>query len=566
MILSINNQIYNYSDIESYVLGQLLAVESAYSRRLTSLIRYMQELNGETNIPPPPYEWQSKFVSSMFYQKIFFAYFYLRSFLEKAFENLFTIDTDNEQLQILLTKILQHYIKTLNVKDALSKVLFYSLLSGYGFIYITYNEDLKRLDLQVVNPLHSKITPDLNYVCITEYLPIPEAIRRYNLSYNQITPYITPQDDPEFSVYTYLQKVYNEKIVRIDKFYGIVFLPNDIITPHLYTILNKTKLIDAEIMPDKITPFVVEFLYGVNTQVSYADLIYPYYVQDTILTRAILDSALVNLTLGFEVDTSIIEEDSLSDELKPWKIFYTRGGGEIQAIRPIKLANFDPNALPIRNLIQNEATNVSAITEFIMGLPSSRSRVTAKEVSLKTQQTQMTLAIFIERLETVFISQLLTKLLYYILKYEAPNLQQLLTPEELNLLATITPDDVLSQIKFKIRGFTNVVQKNERLEKIMSLLELFGQLNLLPILNIEKLIHEILYILDLPPDIIEVNKLAQLIQTLQPAQLTQQQKINELLALITKLSKHPSMENIDIPKLLSELTGLQIPEKQPTED
>jgi len=562
MILSINNKIYNLTDIESYVLGQINAVESAYSRRLTTLIRYMQELNGETNIPDPPYEWQSKFLSSMFYQKIFFAYFYLRSFLEKAFENLFTIDTNNEQLQIILTKILQHYIKTLNVKDALSKVLFYSLLSGYGFIYITYNEDLKRLDLQVINPLHSKLTPDLNYVCITEYLPIPEAIRRYNLTYDQIKPYIAPQDDPEYSVLTYLQKLYNDKLVRIDKFYGIIFLPDDIITPHFYIVLNKYKLINAEIMPDKITPFVVEFLYGVNTQVSYADLIYPYYVQDTILTRAILDSALVNLTLGFEIDTTVIEEDSLSDELKPWKIFYTRGGGEIQAIRPIKLANFDPNALPIRNLIQHEATNVSAITEFIMGLPSSRSRVTAKEVSLKTQQTQMTLAIFIERLETVFISQLLTKLLYYILKYEAPNLQQLLLPEELNLLATITPDDVLSQIKFKIRGFTSVVQKNERLEKIMSLLELFGQLNLLPILNIEKFIHEILYNLDLPPDIIEVNKLAQLIQASQSTELQHQQKLTELLTLLSKFSKHPSMEDIDMPKLLSELTGIPIPEKK----
>jgi hypothetical protein len=561
MILSINNRIYSYDDVESYVLNQLLAVESAYSRRLASLIRYMQELNGETNIPDPPYAWQSKFVSSMFYQKIFFAYFYLRSFLDKAFENLFTIDTDNEYLQVLLTKILQHYIKVLNVKDALSKVLFYSLLSGYGFIYITYNEDLKRLDLQVVNPLHSKITPDLNYVCITEYLPVPEAIRRYNLTYDQIKSYIAPQDDPEYSVLTYLQKVYNDRIVRIDKLYGIVFLPDDIITPHLYTIINKTKLINAEIMPDKITPFVVEFLYGVNTQVSYADLIYPYYVQDTILTRAILDSALVNLTLGFEIDTTVIEEDSLSDELKPWKIFYTRGGGDVQAIRPIKLANFDPNALPIRNLIQNEATNVSAITEFIMGLPSSRSRITAKEVALKTHQTQMTLAIFIERLETVFVSQLLTKLLYYIFKYEAPNLQQLLTPEELNLLATITPDDILSQIKFKIRGFTTVVQKNERLEKIMSLLELFGQLGLLPILNLEKLIHEILYNLDLPPDIIEVNKLAQLLQAYHSSNLQQQEQINQLLTLIAKLSKHPSMENIDLPQLLSQLTGIPIPQK-----
>jgi hypothetical protein len=151
MILSINNKLYNLPDVEPYVLSKINAIESAYARRLTSLIRYMQELNGETNIPDPPYPWQSKFKSSMFYQKVFFAYFYLRSFLEKAFENLFTVDTDNEHLQVLLTKILQHYIKVLNVKDALSKILYYSLLSGYGFLYITYNEDLKRIDLQFVN-------------------------------------------------------------------------------------------------------------------------------------------------------------------------------------------------------------------------------------------------------------------------------------------------------------------------------------------------------------------------------------------------------------------------------
>ncbi|DAD54626.1 TPA: portal protein [Aquificae Conch Spring virus] len=568
MILSINNKLYNLSDVEPYVLSKINAIESAYARRLISLIRYMQELNGETNIPDPPYPWQSKFKSSMFYQKVFFAYFYLRSFLEKAFENLFTVDTDNEHLQVLLTKILQHYIKVLNVKDALSKILYYSLLSGYGFLYITYNEDLKRIDLQVVNPLHSKITPDLNYICLTEYLPIPEAIRRYNLTYDQIKPYIVPQEDPEHTVFTYLQKLYNDRLVRIDKFYGIIFLPDDIITPHLYIVLNKQKLITAEIMPDKITPFVVEFLYGINTQVSFADLVYPYYVQDTILTRAILDSALVNLTLGFEIDTTLVDEDSLADELRPWKIFYTRGGGDVQAIRPIKLANFDPNALPIRNLIQNEATNISAITEFIMGLPSSRSRITAREVALKTHQTQMTLAIFIERLETVFISQLLTKLLYYILKYEAPNLQQILTTEEILFLSTVTPDDILSQVKFKIRGFTSVVQKSERLEKIMTLLELFGQLGLLPILNIEKLIHEILYNLDLPPDIIQVNKLAQLIQAYQTTQLQQEQQeqIVELLKLIPKLIKHPSMENVDIPQLLTQLTGIQIPQKPYEED
>jgi histidyl-tRNA synthetase len=96
----------------------------------------------------------------------------------------------------------------------------------------------------------------------------------------------------------------------------------------------------------------------------------------------------------------------------------------------------------------------------------------------------------------------------------------------------------------------------------MSLLELFGQLNLLPIINIEKLIHEILYNLDLPPDIIEVNKLAQLIQASQSTELQHQQKLAELLTLLSKFSKHPSMEDIDMPKLLSELTGVPIPEKK----
>ena len=152
--------------------------------------------------------------------------------------------------------------------------------------------------------------------------------------------------------------------------------------------------------------------------------------------------------------------------------------------------------------------------------------------------------------------------------YETGAVTPALTTEEILFLSTVTPDDILSQVKFKIRGFTSVVQKSERLEKIMTLLELFGQLGLLPILNIEKLIHEILYNLDLPPDIIQVNKLAQLIQAYQTAQLQQEQQeqIVELLKLIPKLIKHPSMENVDIPQLLTQLTGIQIPQKPYEED
>ena len=557
MVISLNNKIYSLKDVEADVISQINAVESAYSKRLSSIIRYMSELNGDTNIPEPLYQWQSRFVSSLFYQKVFFAYAYLRSFLDKAFDQLFTVETDDPLLRETVTKTLQHYLKVLNVKDALSKVLYYSLLSGYGFVYFDYNQDLRRLDLQVIDPLHVKITPDLNYVCITKYLPIPEAIRQFNLSYDELSPYIAPQDDPENLVYSYLRRIYNDKLVRIDYFYGTVFLNNDIIPPHFYIVINKDKLLYAEIMPDRITPFVVEFLYGVNTQVSFADLIYPYHVQDTILTRAILDSAFINMTLGFEIDTTVLKEDSLDEELRPWKIFYTTGGSEIQAVRPIKLANFDPNMLPIRNLIQNEATNVSAITEFIMGMPSSRSRVTAREVMIKTQQTQTTLAIFIERLETVFINQLLNKLLYFIIKYEAQNLQQILTPEEFNLLATISPLEIISQIKFKIRSFSNIVQRNERLEKILALIELFGQLGILSILRLDKLIYELLYNLDLPTDLIQPDQLAQLLVNIQTA--PQQQQITQFLTLLTKLSKHPSMENIDLPKLLSELTGINIP-------
>ncbi len=231
-------------------------------------------------------------------------------------------------------------------------------------------------------------------------------------------------------------------------------------------------------------------------------------MQDTILTRTLLDTAILSLTIGIELDASSIDPDTPIKELEPFQIVYKKTPEEV--IRNFSLANFNPNVLPIRQLILQEATNISAITEFLMGLPTSKGRPTAKEVALKTQQSIQTLSVFIEKFETSFLNKTLQKLLYYILKYEAPNLQQLLTPEEFLILSEIKPQDISSQIKFKITSFSNLIQKQEKLEKILSAISLLSELNLAQVINPISLIQEILFLLDLPKDLIDINQLFQI--------------------------------------------------------
>jgi len=148
-----------------------------------------------------------------------------------------------------------------------------------------------------------------------------------------------------------------------------------------------------------------------------------------------------------------------------------------------------------------------------MGLPTSKGRPTAKEVMLKTQQSLQTLSVFIEKFETSFVSKTLEKLLYYILKYEAPNLQELLTPKEFLILSELKPIDIQTRIKFKITSFSQILQKQEKLEKILSAVSLLSELNLAHAINPITLLQELLILLDLPQDLINPQALLQPPQT-----------------------------------------------------
>ncbi len=259
MLLSIQGKIYTNEEIENHALHLLNEIESAYILRQTKIRDYLKELNGQTVIPPPRLKWQSNFVSSLFYQKIFFAYSLLRKFLDKAFENLFDIETDNQLLRQTLFKTLSHYIKTLDLKEHLRQILFYSLLSGYGLLYFDYDTKLKKITIQTFNPLLTKVTPDQNYLCITKYIPTVQAIIDYNLDPSENLFYNLSTE--EEATFHYLKNIYNKAITRIDEIYGtLVISPSDATLPSKFVILNKQKLIQAETLPEEEKPFVIEFL------------------------------------------------------------------------------------------------------------------------------------------------------------------------------------------------------------------------------------------------------------------------------------------------------------------
>ena len=87
-----------------------------------------------------------------------------------------------------------------------------------------------------------------------------------------------------------------------------------------------------------------------------------------------------------ELDLDVVEDDT-DDELYPGKILNKRAGGS--AARALQLSDAGGNSAEVLanfQLISRLIQNGSFVTEFLEGLPGSRTTITKGEVELKTQQ------------------------------------------------------------------------------------------------------------------------------------------------------------------------------------
>jgi len=516
-------------ELQSYILGIYYNIKSLNEVRRNKTRAYLRELNGDTTIPEPEMEWQSDIKSSLFFQKIIFAYLYLRSLVNQASKNLLSFYTSDpySKMASTLKKIYDFAIYKSEFFKELNKAIFYGLLNGELVLLIDadfeidqFNEIEKKVFVRAIHPLAFYRSNDDMFIGFDMFLPVEKVYRlsQFWAEKNvEIKPYNAQHFVEEIEYYT-KSSTSKRAYAKLTYIYGR-YVNNEVVsTLSKFTILNDKDLVDVEVVnhADNLMPIVRTSFYVEDMQSSYADMIWDYYKEDTRLVRSVINRALLSTAMAFEVDTSQLVGEDAEFEIKPFMVLLKTSPEK--AVNTFALASIDPNILPIRQLILQEAQNITALTEFLMGLPTSKGRPTAREVLLKTQMNQQIINTLINRIEDEFIAKVIRKLLSVYIQTHLDEILQMLTPEEqaemngyINraLLEEKPPyyylvKEIYKGVEIRVEGLSGIVRQKEELESMLSILELFGNLGALPFVNVPLIVKRIADILQLPSELVRI--------------------------------------------------------------
>ncbi len=542
------------SELENFFVNVYNELKSLNEKRQSKVREYIRELNGNSTIPEPSLKWQSNIKSSMFFQKLAFAYYFFRSLVDRASKNLLTFYASDPRSKMpsILKKCYDLAVYKSNFFQEIGLTLFYGLISGHLALIIDteyeidqFGEVEKKLLVQALHPLDFYISNDGSFYAYDVYVPLEKVYRMqqfWTIKPAQLEPYniSTSRDSVEYMVRSTKKRSY----AKLTYIYGRYVSNNMVSVPVKITLLNDTKLVDVEVINhiDNLLPIIHTYFYAPDFQLSYADLIWDYYKEDTRLLRSFIDRVLLSTATAFEINQTIIDaKDEI--EIAPYMVLKTNSSE--QAVRTFQLASIDPNALPFRHMILMEAQNVSAISEILEGKPTSKGRPTAKEILIKSQLNMQYVNTLINRIEEEFIAKAVKKMLAVFIQNFIDEIFTMLTPEEQEELTILVNQALLEDkpkyyyvvkniykgITIRVEGLSGVIRQKEELESLLSVVELFSNLGALPFLNMPVIVKRIADILQLPSEVVRIPTPEEMLVMAQ-AQQKKQQEIQQFIQQI----------------------------------
>jgi hypothetical protein len=550
-------------ELETFALTVYKELQSVSQPRRNRVIDYLSELNGNSSIPDPDDStgnWRTNIKSSIFFQKTLFAYLYLRALLHKSTKSLLSFESKKyTYLPSAYRKVFNLGVYKTSLFDVIDKALWHGILSGELAVLLDADYTIDEWDdveftvmAKALNPLQYYKSSDNQFYAYDIFLPIekikglsklwkyqPDKLEVYNLT--------TDKDRTDYLITSMRDRATYGKITYI--FGRYVNSEGEVSLPLKFTLYNDKYLVDVEniLHADKQFPVISISFYSEDMQLSYADLIWDYYKEDSRLTRAIIDRAILSTTMGFEINTSALASKDEIFTVKPFTVIKTVSDNP--AIRPFSMASFDPNVLPVRQLILQEAQNVSALTEFLMGQPTSKGRPTAKEVALKTQMNQNVISTIINRIEDEFIARITRKLISLMFQYHLNEILNsgMLEPTELKEMNELMNRAIMEDrepyyylIKelykgtvIKVQGMSGVIKQKEELESILDVVQMSSNLGLIPYLNMVEIFKRIFQILQLDAELVRIPTPEEL-QAMAKVQAEKQKISDELSASVSE--------------------------------
>lgn len=190
---------------------------------------YIRELNGNSVIPEPELDWQSNIKSSLFFQKMAFAYYYFRSLINRASKNLLTFYASNPQSKMpsILKKCYDLAVYKSDFFQEISLNLFYGLLSGHLALLIDTDLEIdqfgdieKKIVVKALHPLDFYISNDGFYYAYDVYIPIEKAHRLqkfWTVKPDKLEPYniTTSKEEVEYMIRSSRKKSFCQTYIHL---------------------------------------------------------------------------------------------------------------------------------------------------------------------------------------------------------------------------------------------------------------------------------------------------------------------------------------------------------------
>lgn len=523
-------------DEKELVNDILLLYQQGKSEKREREARWLEYLNAyyiRDYIPRPKWKWMSDVKALQgFYLVEYFVGILRRALLQsREFFKVSSLSPEFQGVAQALQRLAKFYIFSYNFFEEFEKALRYGVIMGEIIMKISWRKTIKKIagkylireepHFQAIDPFNIVIDPEEDRYAIERYyIPIEQAHILQEVGIWEkfpLEPYPVPSSErflEELHERTHLTSSQTkEGLVEVKEFWGNLPIKNKVYENLHAIIVNDKYVAKAEtvLLFHGEIPYIRTSLFEpVDGKWGYGifDIIYEHLKNFTIVRRYIENSALASLGEFLEIDKTRILDRQLIQELKdkgvePFSIIEKAGPEPV--ITPVIPSQFNPNVLPILQLYNQEIQNATGLTEFIMGLPTSKGRPTATEVSLKLQQNIAVMDTISTKIESKVISESIRKLLHTILQNEKDEkIRLILGDVGWQYFSSFTREELAELIEEKIAisvsGISETLHRKEKLEQLLNFLEVAQNLPNAGDLNFNFIIRKFAELLDFYPD------------------------------------------------------------------
>jgi hypothetical protein len=285
--------------------------------------------------------------------------------------------------------------------------------------------------------------------------------------------------------------------IQIDEFLATVVMPDGTVacTDNLIVVANSRHIIRGP----EVNPFwhdrdwivycpmisVPLSVYGKSYMENWSD------VADAFveLTNVLLDGATVAALRAFVVNPALFENpEDLMEGVSPNKLFTTEEDvSDVRKfINSIELGNLPAEAVSVWKILKEELREGAMLNEIALGQMAPHARTTATEIVSAKQSGSAMVRSIARTIESRFIEVILTLVWKTALQHMDFTVMAAEIGEPMAQMLNTRREDFVDAVGFRVRGISGVVDRQQRLQNLMSLLGVVSKNELLLTKLLEK--------------------------------------------------------------------------------